>query len=255
MQDLKPMTVQSSLLFFGIPAILVTIQIYFVMGLFADLSLPIFWNYTLVYATIPMVLLIIVSLIFYRREGNALSWSGLKQRFRLHRMNKNDWLWALGLFLFMFITAGILSVVTSPVIASLFPPPDYWPDELNPLKSSPSTEIPTVFLGEPLIGNWWILLVVFSSLVIATLGEELWWRGYILPRQELTHDKNTWIVHGILWNLFHIFHPWNLLVLLPGTLALSYVVQKRENTWVAIIAHALANGFLVISVILMGIMG
>ena len=255
MQDLKPMSLQSSILFFGIPAILVTIQMYIVMGLFANSGLPIFWNYTLIYATIPMFLLIIASLVFFRREGNSLSWSVLKQRFRLQRMNKNDWLWVLGLFLLMFITAGVLSVVTSPVIAEVFPPPAYWPDELNPLESSPSAEIPSEFLGEPLAGNWWILLVVLSSLVIATLGEELWWRGYILPRQELTHGKNTWIIHGILWGLFHIFHPWNLLVLLPGSLALSYVVQKRENTWVAIIAHALVNGFLVISMISMGIIG
>jgi len=60
-------------------------------------------------------------------------------------------------------------------------------------------------------------------------------------------------MHGLLWTSFHLFAPWNLLTILPGCLALSYVAQKLKNTWPAIIAHGLANGLLVIVVVILGI--
>jgi membrane protease YdiL (CAAX protease family) len=108
-------------------------------------------------------------------------------------------------------------------------------------------------MGLSLAGNWWILLVLLVSLVIATFGEEIWWRGYILPRQELVHGNRTWLIHGLLWTAFHIFTPWNLLAILPGSLALSFVAQRLKNTWPAVIAHGLANGLLVVIIVVLGI--
>ena len=97
--------------------------------------------------------------------------------------------------------------------------------------------------------------LLLVSLAVATIGEELWWRGYILPRQELAHGQGTWFVHGVLWCLFHLFAPWNVLSILPGCLALSFVAQRLKNTWPAIIAHGLANGLLVLIVVVAGILG
>lgn len=97
-------------------------------------------------------------------------------------------------------------------------------------------------------------MALFISLIIATLGKELWWRGYILSRQELAHGSRTWIVHGLLlWAAFHLFAPWNFIGILPGCLALAYVAQRLKNTWPAAIAHGLANGLLVLVVVVMGI--
>lgn len=252
---LKPLSIRSTVLYFFFPAILVTINIFVVMAFFDSLGVSPFYNYALIYATFPMIVLLTASFIAYRREGNSLTWETLKVRFRLNYMSKKDWGWTFALFLFMFISVGILSV-TSPFIASLFPPLDFWPDELNPLKRAelPRGTIPTTFMGEPLSGNWGIAFILLCSLVIATFGEEFWWRGYILPRQELQHGINTWIIHGLFWTLFHFFLPWNLLAILPGALALSYVAQKLQNTWPAIIAHGLANGLEVFMVVILGIL-
>ncbi|HKZ70997.1 MAG TPA: CPBP family intramembrane glutamic endopeptidase, partial [Anaerolineales bacterium] len=140
-------------------------------------------------------------------------------------------------------------------LSSFFAPPAYWPAELKPAApaANASAALPTELMGMPLADNWWILAVLLGSLVIATLGEEFWWRGYILPRQELVHGKRTWIVHGLMWAAFHLFAPWNLIAILPGCLALSYVAQRLKNTWPAVIAHGLANGLLVLIVVVMGI--
>lgn len=82
------------------------------------------------------------------------------------------------------------------------------------------------------------------------MGEEMMWRGYILPRQELTHGEHTWLVHRLLWWMFHLsFGASLLLVLLPIIFIQSWVVQRRQNTWIGVLIHGTINGggFLAIS--------
>lgn len=249
---------QSAMLYFGIPAAVVAFIVYIVMPILDTRGLPIFFNYLLVYATAPMLALIAASVIAYLREAHAFYWLEFKDRFRLNKMDGKSWLWAVGLTLFMLLSVGLLSFTARWLASfSLLAPPDYWPAELKPTApGSPSSgALPAEFMGMPLAGNWWILVVLIVSLVIATFGEELWWRGYILPRQELAHGSRTWFIHGLLWTAFHLFAPWNLIAILPGSLALSFVAHRLKNTWPAIIAHGLANGLLVVVVVFLGIMG
>ena len=251
------MPLWKSLLYFGIPVVIVLILVYAVMPFFDEQGLPIFYNYFLVYATLPMLVMIATAFIAYKLEGHPLSGLEIRKRFRLNKMGRKSWLWTFGLMAFMLLTAGLLSPTASWLAFSLhLVPPESWPAELNPLKSSGPDmgTIPTNFLGIPLAGQWWVFMFLLTSLVIATFGEELWWRGIILPRQELTHGKGTWIIHGLLWTLFHIFTPWNLITLLPGCLALAYVAQRLKNTWPGIIAHGLTNGLPVLTMVLLGIL-
>jgi membrane protease YdiL (CAAX protease family) len=223
---IKPMSINLALLYFGIPALVTFFVIYVVMPAFDHIGVPIFFNYLVVYATVPMLLLIYASVIAYKKEGGEWSLNAFKKRFRLNQMDRKAWLWAIGLTLFMILSAGLLNF-TARWLASfdLLAPPAYWPSDLKPAApgGAGNNVLPTEFLEVPLAGNWWVLVVVIVSLVIATLGEEIWWRGYILPRQELTHGKWTWIVHGLLWCAFHIFAPWNIISNLPGCLVLSFV--------------------------------
>jgi membrane protease YdiL (CAAX protease family) len=255
---IKPLSFWKALLYFGIPAVVAILIVYVAMPLLDARGVPIFFNYLLVYATAPMIALIAASVIAYWREGNVMSWAGIKTRFRLNKMGGKSWFWAIGLTLFMFLSASLLSS-TARWLASfpLFAPPDHWPAELKPTTASAPgmNAIPTALMGIPLAGNWWIFFAMLASLVIATLGEELWWRGYILPRQELAHGNRTWIIHGLLWTLFHLYAPWNLITILPGCLALSFVAQRLKNTWPAVIAHGLANGLGVLIVVVIGITG
>jgi membrane protease YdiL (CAAX protease family) len=151
----------------------------------------------------------------------------------------------------MMLTAGPLSFFAR-WLTTIIPPPAYWPPELKG-GGAATGAIPTEFMGQQLAGNWWILITLLVSLSIATFGEEFWWRGYILPRQELAFGKYTWLIHGFMWACFHLFAPWNFFGILPGCLALAYVTQRLKNTWPAVIAHGLANGLLVLIVILLSI--
>ena len=103
-------------------------------------------------------------------------------------------------------------------------------------------------------GQWWIVFGYLGGLFFNIFGEEFWWRGYILPRQEVVMGKYTWFIHGILWTLFHVFWKWNLIMLLPVCLSISFVASKLKNTWPAIIAHFVLNGMGIIPLIL-GVLG
>jgi len=97
---------------------------------------------------------------------------------------------------------------------------------------------------EPLTaGRYWLLAVWFPYWILNIMGEEILWRGVMLPRQELAFGNKTWIVHGLGWGLFHIAFGWQLLItLLPILFIQSYVVQQRKNSWIGVIVHAGING-------------
>jgi membrane protease YdiL (CAAX protease family) len=99
-----------------------------------------------------------------------------------------------------------------------------------------------------------VALLYLGIWVLNILGEELWWRGYVLPRQELVHGRRTWIVHGVLWTLFHVPFWWNLIALLPSTLSLAFVTSRLRNTTPGIVAHLVLNGLGMVGIVL-GVLG
>jgi membrane protease YdiL (CAAX protease family) len=110
--------------------------------------------------------------------------------------------------------------------------------------AGPMDHQPPFMSFEPLTpGRYWILLIWFPFWVLNIMGEEILWRGTMLPRQELAFGKWTWLFHGMGWGVFHIAFGWQLLItLLPILFVQSYVVQRRKNTWVGVIIHGVING-------------
>ena len=92
-------------------------------------------------------------------------------------------------------------------------------------------------------GTYWILLAWLPLFFFNIASEELWWRGYLLPRQEREHPAGAWFVHGLGLALFHLPLGVDLtLILLPYLFALPYVVQHRQNLWTGFLLHGLLNG-------------
>lgn len=96
----------------------------------------------------------------------------------------------------------------------------------------------------------------FFLLGFNLLGEEVWFRGYLFPRQQLLYGSRTWLVHGLLWTLFHLpLYPWTVLYLLPTALTVSYAAQKTGSSWASYWVHGLGNGLLVLIPLGRGIVG
>jgi membrane protease YdiL (CAAX protease family) len=250
-RTLKPMPLPLALLYFGIPMLIFVLSVYLLIPFFKDQGLTEFMSYSLS-LLIPLVLMFIVSLVALRLEGYPVTWETIQERFRLRRMDRTDWVWTVVSFIVMMVGAGIFGLLGQLlVIHGIIPLPENIPTVLLDPSVDPATMF-TVFgdsLGPNAQGNWG--LVVFSLILLAfnIFGEEFWWRGVILPRQELVHGKNTWLIHGTLWALFHAFKYWQWIGLLPVCLTLSFVAQKRRNTWPGIITHFAVNGLSLVPIL------
>lgn len=233
---IKPMPFWQTLLYFGIPTLYFYLSIYTVLPYLGEKGVEPIVNYSLT-LVLPVAVLLVASIVAFRLEGNQFTWAALKERFRLKPIKSKEWIWLLALIVFMILSTTLLSFTQTWLLKyDFFTPPDYLPSTLDPRIAL--SGIPQEFALIPLWGLALYQLIFFFFNIV---GEEFWWRGYILPRQELVHGKYTWLVHGILWTLFHIFWKWNLIMILPGAVALSFVTQRLRNTSIPIVAHFLVN--------------
>lgn len=176
-------------------------------------------------------LLLLTALLLYRERhpGRPGSWGA---RLWLRPMNGDDWLWAVGGFAAVAVlTGGIAAALGAIADGSKFQP--------------------SFMAFEPLsLGRYWILGAWLPFFALNIVGEEFVWRGFALPRQEAAFGVRAWLVNGVLWLLFHAAFPWQVLVtLVPITLILPYIAQRRRSTWIGVVIHAAfgAMGFLALA--------
>lgn len=80
---------------------------------------------------------------------------------------------------------------------------------------------------------------LFLVLVLPTI-EELYFRGYLLPRMPAKLKGWTPLVHSSLFALYHVWTPWMFVARTAGLLPLIYMV-RRKNIYLGIIVHCLMN--------------
>jgi membrane protease YdiL (CAAX protease family) len=84
----------------------------------------------------------------------------------------------------------------------------------------------------------WVIVAIFGTVVGPTV-EELYFRGYLLPRMGYA-GKWAPSLHCFLFGLYHTWTPWMFLTRTLGMLPLVYAVRWR-NLNLAIIVHILVN--------------
>lgn len=240
-----------SLLYFGLPALALIIGFYVGMPWLERRGLTPYMAY-MVSMGLPLLALLIAALVAYRLEGHPWTWRALLARFRYRRMTRADWLWTAGVFAAEMGAYILFSRLGRWLIETGVMPMPSLPAFLDPqaIFTPETLDVATGGLRD----NWAVFAVSLVVLVINVVGEELWWRGYILPRQALAFGALTWLVHGLLWTLFHAYKWWDLIGLLPLSLGLSWVVLHRENNTAGLIIHFITNGTGVLS-ILLGVLG
>jgi membrane protease YdiL (CAAX protease family) len=144
----------------------------------------------------------------------------LSARLLLHKLTKQDWWLCLIGFVVMAVGSGITFAVCAWLGLDSNPPfarnVQAWTD-----------------------GRFWLFGLWAIYWPINIFGENIVWRGIILPRMELRVGKLAWLLNALMWGLFHLaFGLGNIIILLPTLLVVPYVAQKSQNTWTAVILHA-----------------
>ncbi len=248
---IKPIGIFQTIILFLLTSMLVYLGLYFIIPLLLKSGFSFLISYYITFYP-TFILMFILTFIFLKIDGYRLQYNVLTERLRLKKLTKKD-LWITLLLFIICISTYFLLSYSSSMLAniSIFSPPDFFPSEINPLKDKLNNG---TFMNYPLFGNWWIPLAYFFGWLFNILGEELLWRGYLMPRMELKWKKNAWIVNGVLWWFWHFFWKWNLVILLPTNLLIPLVVQKRKNTLIGIIVHGAMN-FIPVIYLILGVVG
>lgn len=241
--ELRPMGWRASLLAFGIPAGILAVLVWLVLPWLQARGAPAVVIFALL--GLPFVLMLVATLLVHRAEGGSFTRRSFRDRVRLGAVDRRLAAWIAALSV-----AGVaLYVGAAHLVDALFPEAAF-PEAVGKVLGDSTT-----FLGTPMKGAWWLLGAWFLFYVSNVAGEELWFRGIVLPRQELAFGRSTWAIHGVLWAAWHAaLFPADALIILPEGLAYGWVCQRSRSLWPTLVAHAVLNALAAIRIV-SGILG
>jgi uncharacterized protein len=133
------------------------------------------------------------------------------------------------LFWAVFIFMG-LSGFDQVVIKWLF---GWLPDWFQVNRFSPAD------YSQPALTVTFVLFLVLNG-VAGPVVEELYFRGYLLPRMEYLKGWSA-PVNVLLFSLYHFFSPWQNITRILALLPLVYVVRWKRNIFLSMLVHCLLN--------------
>jgi membrane protease YdiL (CAAX protease family) len=83
------------------------------------------------------------------------------------------------------------------------------------------------------------MILIFGN-IVGPAVEELYFRGYLLPR--LSRFK-VWAVpiNSVLFALYHFYSPWDVITRSVGILPISYTAYKKKNLYIGMVVHWTLN--------------
>ncbi|BDM83324.1 CPBP family intramembrane glutamic endopeptidase [Acaryochloris marina] len=93
---------------------------------------------------------------------------------------------------------------------------------------------------EQFVGAWWLMAVAMVNCVFNYfLGEELLFRGILLPKMRGVFGKWDWVANSALFALYHLHRPLQMLGFIIGGLSWSLPSRHFRSIWFAIILHGI----------------
>ena len=195
----------------------------------------------LVGITIGLIWQFVLVLILLRGEGSTFRWADLRERLwllpptnRSGRIDRRLWWWLIPLILI----SAVFAMMIAPVIQ------DAW-TALFPFFAEPESFSMNSFMASPesraaLIGNWGLFFLFFVQMFFNTvIGEELLFRGILLPRMAGVFGKWDWVANGILFGFYHWHQPWGMFTsAIDGTLLYALPSRLFKSAWFGIIVHS-----------------
>lgn len=196
----------------------------------------------LILLTAGLVWQFVLVLILLRRELGSLEWPRVRDALWLRppqdpktgRAGGKVWWWAV-----LFVALGAV-----------------W--ALVPAIPGPSDRDFAHFLGSDrgenfFSGAWgWFALIVVFVVFNTVIGEELLFRGVLLPRMRAVFGKGDWVMNGVLFTAYHLHEPWVMpATLVEGIFLEAYPTRRFKSAWMGILVHSLQSVFVVVVVLVL----
>jgi uncharacterized protein len=99
-------------------------------------------------------------------------------------------------------------------------------------------------------GNWgWFAVIVVQSVFNSVLGEDLLFRGLLLPRMRGVFGRGDFVANGVLFAAYHLHTPWVIPTTLVDIFALAYPSRRFQSAWMGIIVHSTQSVIVIIIVL------
>jgi len=206
--------------------------------------------------TLGLIWLFVLSMIIVRREEGDLRWATVKRRLSLNaprdpttgRPRARLWLWAVPFLVAVAVVGLVLYTPVENAWVSVFPflaqPQGYGFDVIFGFQD----------ILVALEGAWWFLaLFVVFAVSNKILGEELLFRGVLLPKMEGVFGHWSWVANGILFGLYHVHQPWVIPNAVFTGFLYTFPAYRYRSTWMSIIVHSAQSvyfAFFVLEVVL-----
>lgn len=188
-----------------------------------------------------LVWLFVLSLFIVRQEEGNLRWATVKRRLHLDAPRdpatgagrRRLWLWVIPFLLAIIVYEILVRRYIGNAWLTLFPflaEPAGW--GMEAIFKSPE-------VLATLKGAWWFLAIFAVHATFNTfLGEELLFRGVLLPKMEGVFGKRSWIASGVLHGLYHLHQPWGILSSVFSGFLYAFPSQRFRSTWMGVIVHS-----------------
>jgi len=139
--------------------------------------------------------------------------------------------WTTGVVL----AAGIVFAATAPLAArvesTMF---GWWPESMKvDLGAAGDYGRPALLVT--------VALLLVGTVVVSPVVEELYFRGFLLPRMSPRLGAAAPMTHALLFAAYHVWTPWLLLTRAIAILPLVYAVRRTRSVRVGISAHMVLN--------------
>ena len=103
---------------------------------------------------------------------------------------------------------------------------------------------------EFLSGAWgWYALLLLSFIFNTVLGEELLFRGFLLPRMNGAFGRGDWVANGLLFTGYHLHVPWGMAATLLDMFFIAYPTKRYRSAWIGIAVHSAQSVVLAILIL------
>jgi membrane protease YdiL (CAAX protease family) len=101
-----------------------------------------------------------------------------------------------------------------------------------------------------LTGKWGLFALIVVMMTFNTvLGEELLFRGLLLPRMRAAFGRADWATNGVLMGVYHLHQPWSIPTSIVAGMLMAYPTKRFRSAWMGIIVHSTQSLFLTIVIL------
>jgi membrane protease YdiL (CAAX protease family) len=213
-------------------------------GLTGEESLPLV-KALLLLITAGLIWQFVLVMVLVRREQGDLRWSTLREVLWL-RAPRSPRTGRRGGRMWLVVIPLMAAYAAVPFVLSI------------PALEGPTSRDFGAFLESDLgqsfmAGNWrWYGLLVVLWVFNTVLGEELLFRGFLLPRMNRAFGRADWLVNGALFAAYHLHVPWVIPeTLLFDSLIVAYPAKRYRSAWIGIVVHSAQSVVLAVLVLIL----